>query len=125
MTTFAIDDDLETLLITHDQATPMPCAVQYTTAEVEALLSTVGCARRGMLPPIPEKWAPSQQVTEAIRDPKLYLETENFNGDPVLRIRHPHFGWLHFVFSRSKAAGLGRALIVRANADPPATAGRP
>lgn len=121
MAIVTINDDLKSVTITYDHATPV-FFVENSTAQVEGLLKALGLARSAILPEIPKSWTSSQ--TNAMRDPKLFLEIESLNGDPVLRIRHPHFGWLHFVFSRNEAAGLGQALIERANADPPAPAGR-
>jgi hypothetical protein len=118
-----ISEDGATMTIAYDKVI-VPISITYTTEQVEEQLSAWGLARGNMLPPIPEQWTSSQQITDAIRDPKLHLETESLNGDPVLRIRHPHFGWISFVFSRNEAAGLGQALIVRATAEPPAPAGR-
>jgi hypothetical protein len=117
-----LSEDRKTLILT---AGDLPHVSKMTTAEVEVTLRNLGIARGAMLPEIPQTWEPhQQQAVPARRDLPRTLEHEALNGDTLLHIRDPNFGWLHFVFSRNVARQIGEALIRDSELPPPLMAGK-
>jgi hypothetical protein len=117
-----IREDRKALTITFDQAKPNPVVAKHTTEEVENLLNEVGLARSALLPQIPEAWDVTATV-KAERDPRWFLGSDQLAGDALLHLRDRHFGWRHYVFTKSEARKLGEALIAQANAEPPTASG--
>lgn len=118
MAIIKINDDLKTVTITYD---PPIFSVEHTTELVDELLVTLGEARSGMLPKIPDVWKPATVTAE--RDPKHSVGASPLSADPVLHLRDALFGWRHYVFTKSEARKLAEALIAQADAEPPAPAG--
>jgi hypothetical protein len=59
-----------------------------------------------------------------MRDPAFELEADQLAGDSLLHIRHPHFGWLHFIFSKAEAKKLGGLLLAQSAKPAPEVSGR-
>jgi hypothetical protein len=116
-----LGDDRRSLLMLSG-STP-PIIWKMSAAVVDEVIEKLCFFRGDMLPEIPATW-PGRQTITAQRDPAFTIEIEPLNGDPLCHIKHPHFGWLHFIFSKSEARKFGEALIARADAKPPALAAR-
>lgn len=97
--------------------------VSMPTERVDETIKQLAFWRSAMLPEIPQAWTPGT-IETFHRDPKMILETDQLAGDALLHVRHPHFGWLHFILSKSEARKIGDALLAQANAEPPAAKGR-
>jgi hypothetical protein len=101
-----------------------PNISELSAATVDEMIEKLCYARHNMLPEVPATWsAGRQQPITALRDLPFTLETESLNGDPLLHIKHPHFSWLHFVFSRGVAEQIGRDFLSRSKAPPPSAEG--
>jgi hypothetical protein len=119
--TVAVTTDHSRLVV---EVTHVPPTVMWTTAdEVDSFLQKLGDLRGRLLPEPPMDWS-SQQPFTAQRDPLVLVERDGFAGDPVLHIRHPHFGWKHFIFSKADAKRLAELLIAQADKPDPPAAGR-
>jgi hypothetical protein len=101
-----------------------PNISKLSAAVVDEMIDKLCYARQCMLPEVPANWsAGRQEPITALRDLPLTLDAEALNGDPLLHIKHPHYGWLHFVFSRGVAEQIGAGLLSKSNAPPPSTEG--
>jgi hypothetical protein len=96
-----VDDDRRSLLM---QVGDSSTFLEMNTSMVDETIEKLCFVRRAMLPEIPATWlAGRQEPITALRDLPFTLETDSLNGDPLLHIKHPRFGWLHFIFSRGVA----------------------
>ena len=100
-----------------------PFISSMDTATVETALSSLGLVRSGMLPEIQAKWDDGQLTPGCQRNPLCSLEIEALTGDSLLHIRHPQFGWLHFIIPKGEAIKLGQRLVAQGTAPPTKAAG--
>lgn len=100
-----------------------PIISKMTTAEVDSSLLHLAAARSALLPEIPQTWEGGKVTENVMRDPAWRLETDRLAGDSLLHLRHPHFGWVHFIFSKAEAKGIGQLLVAQGTAPPPKASG--
>jgi hypothetical protein len=60
-------------------------------------------------PAAPRNWIPHQEAV-AVGDPRCYSEPQWPQGNPVLHVRDPRFGWLHFVLPKVETKNLAELL---------------
>ena len=112
VTNWHIEDDRKTVTITFP-TTPL-IALKWDTDVVSEHLGKLGEFRALMQPEVGTTWAPGQ-LFRAIIDPVWSTEPEVMEGNSVLHVRDPRFGWLHYVIPRHEARKLGEALIRQAD----------
>lgn len=118
---FVLSDDRRSL---HMLAGDPPFIWEMNAAVVDDLIEKLCFARRAMLPEIPATWPEGRREPITVqRDPAFTLDSASLTHDPILHIKHPHFGWLHLTFTKPKARELGTELIARADLELPSTAG--
>lgn len=83
--------------------------VRLTAEQADRLVRTIGDARAKMQPPPQQNWAFGQTVS-AIYDPRWTTEPDRSDGNTLLHIRDPRFGWLHYTVPRTTAQQLGTLL---------------
>ena len=88
--------------------TDPPLAMSFTAEALEGLLRSAMEMRASMAPPHAADW-PTGGTVQAIRDPRVVSEPDR-NGDSVLHLRHPGYGWLHFILPKAHAAKLADLL---------------
>jgi hypothetical protein len=76
---------------------------------IKSVIAALGELRAGMLPGEPTEFAPTGSV-HAISDPAWTAEPEMMEGNILLHIRDPGFGWLHYCLPRDAARKLGTHL---------------
>lgn len=79
--------------------------VALPTSQVEKFMETLRQWRSQMKPDIPDEFALGSRVT-AILNPPWCTEPESSQGDSLLHIRHPGYGWLSFLIPTLEAAKL-------------------
>ncbi|MEK1871575.1 MAG: hypothetical protein AAAC50_03980, partial [Rhizobium altiplani] len=105
----------KTLTITFP--TDPPVAFVLDTDSVSKLIEGAGQIRAEMPPPHDETWEGGQMV-DAVLDPRWYSEADALLGEPLLHIRDPRYGWLHYALPRESARALGTLLILQADEGP-------
>jgi hypothetical protein len=77
----------------------------FDLTAVEDLLRGLGMIRASMTPEVPPRFAMGQKV-ETIPDPAWVAEPDLMQGDSIIHLRDPRYGWLHYLIPRSEAAKL-------------------
>jgi len=90
---------------------------------IKDLIALLGATRSAMLPEEPAGFVPPKSL-HAIPEPGLTVERERLNGDVLLHLRDPRFGWLHYCLSRQLAERLGTHLLNLAQ-QPDTASGKP
>lgn len=113
-----------TLAETLDSAT-LKVGGGSVTLDAEAmtqLLRDLGNARLAMQPPVADK--PAEGEANAVVNPTWYLLANAVEGGHALVLRHPAYGWLHFMFQSEKAVDLvnafGKAVLSTREGEAPA-----
>ncbi len=112
-----LEDDLNTITITFPSDPPV--AIVADAAQTDSLLNNLGEFRAAMMPPIPPTYT-TGQVVKVVVDPAWATEHDVIQGNPILHIRDPKFGWLSYMIPKHEAIKLGKSLIGLANTPPPA-----
>ncbi|KWV59982.1 hypothetical protein AS026_27165 [Rhizobium altiplani] len=110
-----LDDEFKTLTITFP--TDPPVAFVLDTESLSKLIEGAGQIRAEMPPPHDETWEGGKMV-DAVLDPRWYTEPDALLGEPLLHIRDPRYGWLHYALPRESARALGTLLILQADEGP-------
>lgn len=92
-----------------------PVTIKMNVVAVEEMMKILGNLRSAMLPEIPTALTPGQTV-RAIKNPAWVTEPDAMIGDPILHVRDPRFGWLHYLIPRRHARKLGSLLQRQADA---------
>lgn len=116
-----LNDDLTTVTITFPTAPPVE--LQIDVAEVETMLLNLGRFRALMQPPVPRDYALGQVCT-ALQDPRWVTEPEAMQGNSLIHIRDPRFGWLNFILTRESSTALMGFLQAQLDLPPPAPTGK-
>lgn len=95
------------LQLTDDGALLLAGTRLDTDSTVE-LIELLGLLRAQMQPPVPRRWAARQNL-DPIHEPAIKVGPGP-NGDVVLALRHPGFGWCAFQLTRLHAAALRESL---------------
>lgn len=111
-----LEDDLKTVTVTFPSNPPV--AIQISVSELELMLENLGEFRALMQPEIPRSW-PMGQKFEAVSDPMWVTEPEMMQGNSVVHIRDPRYGWLHYMIPREEAKKLAAYLQKQAETLPP------
>jgi hypothetical protein len=123
LVSWALEPDRTSVKVTF--ATSPPTVFQLDVAEVEKILGNFGKLRSLMQPATQSDFAIGQKVS-ALPNPRWVAEPDVMQGDSLLHIRDPRYGWLHYVLPRSEARELGSTLQVQADAPAPGTSsGKP
>jgi hypothetical protein len=96
-------DDRKSVLLTFP--TNPPTAIKFDVAGIEDALQNLGKFRALMSPEVPKTHEKNQKV-EAIPDPAWVTGIEMMQGNSVLHIRDPRYGWLHYMLPRQEARKL-------------------
>ena len=88
---------------------------ELDAAGLDHLIDRLGALRAGMRNQHPSAW-PRRGFVDAIYNPPWYSEPELLQGNSLLHIRHPGFGWLHFSIPKPAAAKLAEFLEDQASA---------
>jgi hypothetical protein len=89
---------------------------------INTIIAALGAMRSAMLPEEPTAFVPPKSV-HAIPNPGWTVEPELLNGDVLVHLRDPRFGWLHYCLPKGAAERLGTHLLNLARAN--ITAHRP
>ncbi|MDR3450282.1 MAG: hypothetical protein P4M15_11155 [Alphaproteobacteria bacterium] len=110
---FQVSADKLTLTITSPGAPDITC----DATQVDEMIRGLGILRAAMLPEPPRQFALGQRVA-CVTDPSYATEPEALQGDSLVHLRHPGFGWLSFLFPRGEAAKLAGFLHNQAAQEP-------
>ncbi|GLS22672.1 hypothetical protein GCM10007874_56920 [Labrys miyagiensis] len=99
-----LEDDLETVTLTFP--TGPVVVLTLNVAQLEDILKNLGDFRARMKPQIPEKYAVGQKMVFAINNPSWFTEPELMQGNSLLHIRDPRFGWLSYHIPSEEALKL-------------------
>ena len=110
-TEWKLDNDYKTVTITFP--TDPPVDIRLDTSQIDEHLQRLGQFRSRMKPDIAFDWALGQKVG-AVPDPRYVTEPEVMQGNSLLHIRDPRFGWLHYILPRDEAKKLGEFLVAQA-----------
>jgi hypothetical protein len=83
---------------------------------IKAIIAALGATRSVMLPEEPTAFVPPKSV-HAIPEPGWTVEPELLNGEVLLHLRDPRFGWLHYCLPKAAASQLGTHLVNLARAN--------
>jgi hypothetical protein len=83
---------------------------------VEDLLTNLGIVRGSMLPEIPKFFKLGQRVT-AVNDPAWVTEPDT-EGNTLLHIRDPRYGWLHYLIPKEEARKLANYIQNQVSSPP-------
>ena len=108
-----LEDDLTSVAVSFP--TTPPLTLNLDANEVDSLLHKLGDLRARLVPEVEADWYPGGML-EVVCDPRLKAASELMEGNPLLHIRDPRFGWLHYMIPREDARRLGQYLIEHADA---------
>lgn len=94
--------------------TTPPVEVRWGVQDIEEAIENLGKCRAQMTPKHATDWKLRQQF-DAVINPIWATEPERLEGNSVLHVRDPWFGWLHYMFPRSEARKLGKLLVRQAD----------
>ena len=114
--TWNLDDNRKTVTVTFP--TDPPVQLKLDAERIDNMLANLGEFRAHMKPPVDHDWALGQKAS-AIRDPRWVSEADVMEGNSLLHIRDPRYGWLHYLFPRNEAARLGNLLKTQSELPPP------
>ncbi len=77
---------------------------------IKSIIAALGATRSAMLPEEPVEFLPPKSV-HAVPAPGWTVGPELLNGDALIHIRHPGYGWLHFCLPKAAAERLGTHLL--------------
>jgi hypothetical protein len=103
--------------VTVNFPTDPPSKLVLQTKDVEEMLKHLGNFRGQMSPQVPLEYDVSAPTVQAIPVPAWYSFPETMQGQSVLGLRDPRFGWLHYLLPKDHAKKL--AMILNAQADMP------
>src|SRR4051812_23785248 len=83
--------------------------IEMPTAELQDFLQKLAGLRASMSEPV-ERSADEVRTMATTRDPSWSVGFMEAEGEAVLALRHPGFGWLAFHLPRARAAMLAEAL---------------
>ena len=86
-----------------------PIVMSFTADSLEGLLKSAMEVRAALSPPHAADFAFGQTV-QAVDNPRVVSELDTRTGRSVLHIRHPGYGWLHFLLPKANAAKLAELL---------------
>jgi hypothetical protein len=113
---WTISQDGKTMVVQFP--TTPPTTLQFDAAGVDDLIAMLRTGRARMLPAHDADVAVGEKVT-AVHDP-LWM-TQAANGNALLHLRDPGFGWLHFLLPPAEAQHLGRLLLTQSEKQPEAS----
>lgn len=90
--------------------TTPPTAFRLDAAGVDKLIALLRSGRTRMQPAHSRDYALGQKV-EAVADPRWMTQPDLLNGDTLLHLLDPGFGWLHFLLPSAEARHLGELLL--------------
>ena len=91
-----------------------PVALILKAADVIEIIKVLGDLRPQLQPPILADWPAVLQKVDAVPDPRWFVEPELMQGNSLLHLRDPRFGWLHYMFPRHEAKKLAEYLVLQA-----------
>ena len=103
--------------------TDPPVSLKLDAEAVDDHLAKMGELRALMRPEHAADWPLGQKVG-AIPDPRWVTEPEMLDGNSLLHVRDPRFGWLHYLILRDDARKLADYLRVQADQPPEQTPDR-
>jgi hypothetical protein len=106
-TNWKLDGHVDTVTVTF-QADP-PFEVVLDAAEIDDLLRNLGGLRAMMEPAHLLNFKKDGDINFIV-DPRWEYDQETMLDQPVLRIRDPRFGWLHYVITPDTAKKLAAML---------------
>jgi hypothetical protein len=106
-TNWKLERHVDTVTVTF-QADPL-FAVSLDAGEIDDLLKYLGELRAMMKPAHLLNFKKDGDTNFSV-DPRWEYDQETMLDQPVLRIRDPRFGWLHYVLTPDAAKRLGDAL---------------
>lgn len=89
--------------------TDPPIVMSFTAESLDGLLNSAMEVRAAMTPPHAVDFAFGETV-QAIDNPRVVSEYDSKTGRSLLHLRHPGFGWLHFLLPKQGAAKLAELL---------------
>lgn len=110
-----LDDEGKCVTVTFP--TDPPISLKLDATEVDVLLSNLGDFR-ALMQPEHHRISPVGQTVQAIPDPMWYTQPDAMAGNPLLHIRDPRYGWLHYMIPRDEARKLAGFLQTQADAPP-------
>ena len=102
-----LSDDRKTATLTAPSDPPI--VLSFNAASMDGLLRSAMEVRAAMTPAHPADFAVGQHV-QAIENPRIVSELDTRTGRSLLHLRHPGFGWLHFLLPKEHAAKLAELL---------------
>jgi len=102
-----LDSDRRALTLT--VSTNPPVVLTLDAAQTDEMLENLGRFRAAMTPGHSATFAPGQKVVCA-RNPAWLAELDMMQGDSLLHLRDPHFGWRHYLIPREEAKKLADVL---------------
>lgn len=107
-----LEEDRQTVTVTFP--TDPSVVLKLNTAAVDTLLQGLGGLRNQMVPAPPAE-LPSGQPYVAAPYPAWATQLDPTHGTPILHLRDPRFGWLHYMLSMEEARRLATALATQAD----------
>ncbi len=111
-----LEDDLQTVTVTFPTNPPM--VLKLNAAGVDAILQGLGGLRSAMQPTVAPDFAAGQQFL-AVPHPSWLTEADALQGNAVLHLRDPRFGWLHYMIAREEARKLAVNLAIHGDTPVP------
>ncbi len=115
--TWKLEDDRRTVTVT--LATEPQVAVTLSVADIDLMLEKLGALRARMQPPREPGYSAGQKC-ECVTNPGWLTEPDALQGNSLLHLRDPRFGWLHYMIPREEARKLAQVLQNQVDKPPPA-----
>jgi hypothetical protein len=110
-----LEDDYKTITVTFP--TDPVAVLKLDVTEVDKMIEMLGMMRSSMQPEVPKDFPFGQKVS-AVPDPHWRSEPDLLRGHSLLHLRHPGFGWLHYLMPPQEAKRLAEILQAQAETQP-------
>jgi hypothetical protein len=120
--TWVLSDDRKT--VTAIFPTEPPVSLSMDARGLDGLLRNLAEVREAMAEQHPLDFALGQKVS-ALHNPRWVTEPDLMNWDSLVHLRHPGYGWLHFLIPKAEAAKLAGSLQAQAQTQPEPPPARP
>lgn len=105
---WSLSDDGKTVAL--EFATDPPVRIVMNLEQVEETLRNLGEFRSRMTPEVAREFEPLRRFDNVVPGPQWYTQAEKLNGDTLLHIRDPRYGWLDYLLPWADAAKLAELL---------------
>jgi hypothetical protein len=96
---------------------PEPTRLMIPVNRADELVADIGRIRQTMEPMVPPAVPPGAKI-DVVANANFRIWADEFEGFPMLSVRDPRFGWLHYRLGRDGALQVAKAIQQEAEKAP-------